>query len=170
MRKSYRNEVGDLAQGMSGRVKGTNTIFFIDKADIPKNRWKDVTYGRIVVSYRPEKSDPNRTRLAVGGDSVNYPSDCRTPTKDLLTVKLLLNIIIYTVGARFMTIYIKYFYLMTSMARYEYMQLKFADLPNGVIKEYNLRDRVTKDGYVYLKIWQVMCGLLQAGILAQQQL
>ena len=57
---------------MPGRVKGTNTIFFVDKADIPEDLWKDVTYGCIAVSYRPENSDPNYMRLAVRGDRVNY--------------------------------------------------------------------------------------------------
>ena len=33
--KSYRNKLGSLTQGMTGRVKGTSTIFFIDKADVP---------------------------------------------------------------------------------------------------------------------------------------
>ena len=33
--KSYRNDLGRLTQGMIGQVKGTNTIFFIDKADLP---------------------------------------------------------------------------------------------------------------------------------------
>ena len=69
--KSYGYKLGRLAQGMPGRVKGTDIIFLIDKADIPVYLWKDVTYGRIVVSYRPEKYDPNRTRLAVGGNRVN---------------------------------------------------------------------------------------------------
>ena len=104
---------------MPGRVKGTDTIFFIEKAYIPTNQWKDVTYGLIVVSYRPEKSDPNHTRLTVWGGRFNCPGDCRTPTTDLLTVKLLLNSTISTPGARFVTIDIKYFYLMTPMARYE---------------------------------------------------
>ena len=50
------------------------------------------------------------------------------------------------------------------------MRLKLADLPNHVIEQYNLRERVTKDGYIYLEIRQVMYVLLQTGILAQQQL
>jgi len=66
--KSYAKELGRLAQGMPGQVEGTNTIFFIDKSDIHTARWRDVTYGRIVVNYRPEKDDPYRTRLTVGGD------------------------------------------------------------------------------------------------------
>ena len=104
---------------MLGRVKFTNTIFFIHKAYIPTNIWKDVTYGHIIVSHMPEKSDPNRTRLKVRGDRVNYPGKCGTPTTDLLAVKLLLKSTISTPGARFVTIDIKYFYLMTPMARYE---------------------------------------------------
>ena len=93
-----------LSQGIPGQVKGTNTIFFIDKSNVLANRWKGITYGRIVVSYRPEKDDPYRTRLTVGDDRVHYPGDCGTPTVDLLTVKLILNSIIYTPDTKFMTI------------------------------------------------------------------
>ena len=70
---------------MEGCVKGSNTIFFIPKEDLPAARWKDVTYGRIVVSYCPKKSDPNTVRLTVGGNCINYPDDCGTPTTDMLT-------------------------------------------------------------------------------------
>ena len=60
---------------MPGLVEGTNTMFFIDKQYIPVDRWKDVTYGIVVVDYLPDKSNPYYTRLAVGGDRVNYPGD-----------------------------------------------------------------------------------------------
>ena len=33
--KSYRNELGHLAQGRPGQVEGIETILFIDKQDIP---------------------------------------------------------------------------------------------------------------------------------------
>ena len=52
--KSLANELGRLAQGVCG-IKGTDTIFFILKSAIPKDRLKEVTYGRIVVSYKPKK-------------------------------------------------------------------------------------------------------------------
>ena len=107
--KSYRNELVRLAQGISGWAKGTNTIFFIDKVDIPAYFWKDFTYKHIFVSLKPEKADPNLTRLRVGGDRVNYPGYCGTLTTDLLTVKLLLNIKISMSGACFMIINIKDF-------------------------------------------------------------
>ena len=51
--KAYTKEIGRLAQGMPGLAGGTETIFFIDKGKVPPERWRDVTYGRIVVSYRP---------------------------------------------------------------------------------------------------------------------
>jgi hypothetical protein len=43
----YGNEIGRLAQGMPGRNTGTNTIFFIKKNQVPRDRAKDVTYGLI---------------------------------------------------------------------------------------------------------------------------
>ena len=56
--KSYAKELGRLAQGIPGQVEGTNTIFFIDKSDIPTARWRDVTYSRIVANYGPGKMIP----------------------------------------------------------------------------------------------------------------
>ena len=73
---------------------------------------------------------------------------------DLFAVKLLLNITISTTGTRFTTLDIKYFFLMMPMERYEYIRLKFSHLPKDVIKQYNLRKRFSKDGYVYLEIRQ----------------
>ena len=43
-----------MAQGMPGLVEVTNTMFFTDKQYIPVDRWKDVTYGIVVVDYRPD--------------------------------------------------------------------------------------------------------------------
>ena len=69
-----------------------------------------------------------------------------------------------------MTIDIKDFYLNTPMARYEYMQLKLADMPEDVIAYYKLTKIATPDGYIYCKIQKGMYGLPQAGIIAQQLL
>jgi hypothetical protein len=44
---SYGNKIGHLTQGMPGRNTGTNTIIFIWKEQVPKERAKDVTYGLI---------------------------------------------------------------------------------------------------------------------------
>jgi hypothetical protein len=156
---------------MPGRNIGTNTIFFIKKNQVPQDRAKDVTYGLITTLIRPEKIDePNRTRLVAGGDRVNYPGDAGTPTANLLTVKILLNSIISTPNAKFMTMDIKDFYLNTPMARYKYMQLLLSDMPEDVIAHNKLKKNATPEGYIYCQIRKGMYGLPQAGIIAQQLL
>jgi len=52
---SYGNKLGRLAQGMPGRTKGTDTIFFIPRHMVLKERVKDVTYGLITCLIQPEK-------------------------------------------------------------------------------------------------------------------
>jgi hypothetical protein len=152
-------------------VTGMDTIFFIPKDKVSHARAKDVTYGLITCLIRPEKTDkPNQTRLVAGGDRVHYPFDAGTPTANLLTVKLLINSVISTPGARFFTMDIKNFYLCTPMMRYEYMQLKLSNMPDDVITHYHLNGIATLDGYIYCKICQGMYGLLQGGIIAQELL
>ena len=107
-------------QGKCGYTR-TNTIYFIPRNKVPQGR--KATYGRIVVDYRPQKADPNRTRLTVGGNRVEYPHDVSTPTADMVTAKLLFNSVISTEGAKFLTVDIKNFYLNTPMERFEYMRL-----------------------------------------------
>ena len=109
---------------------------------MPVDRWRDVTYGRIVINYRPEKYDPYRVRLTVRGDIISFPWDCGTPKVDMLTVNLLLTSIVSIPNAKLMTINIKDFYLNTTMPRYKYMRLKLSDLPDNVIRQYNLREKV----------------------------
>ncbi len=91
-------------QGMPGQTKGMDTIFFIPWHKVPKER----ANGLITCLVRPKKTEePNRTRLVAGGDKVNYPFDAGMPTANLLTVKLLINSVISTPGARFFTMDIK---------------------------------------------------------------
>ncbi len=52
-KNSYSKELGRLAQRIPGVVKGTNTIFVINRADVPAEMWKDAMYRCIVVKYRP---------------------------------------------------------------------------------------------------------------------
>ena len=66
----------------------TNTIVFITHDQISMDRLKNVTYGRICANYCPEKVDPNRSRLTIGGNRLNVPGDCGTPAVNMVTVKL----------------------------------------------------------------------------------
>ena len=98
-------------------MKGRNTIKFTHKCNVPKNRMKDVTYGSFVCIERPEKAEKYFTGYVVGGDRINYPGEVATPTAEMLVAKLLFNSVISTPGARFMTMDISNFYLMTPLAR-----------------------------------------------------
>eukprot|EP00804_Cyclotella_cryptica_P002823 CCRYP_009357-RB/>CCRYP_009357-RB protein AED:0.24 eAED:0.24 QI:0/0/0/1/0/0/2/0/561 len=149
-KNTYGKELGCLAQGIPVTVHGTNTIVFIAPNQIPPTCGKDVTYGRICAHFRPEKEDPYRIRLTVGGNRITYPGNCGTPTADMLTTKVLLNSVISTKGARFMTIDIRDFYLNTPMDRPEYMRLKMSDIPDHIIALYNLDKLATTDGYIYV--------------------
>ena len=54
---SAAHKFGRLAQGVSGQVQGTDTIQFIYKNEVPMDRFKDVTYLRMVCQVRTEKKD-----------------------------------------------------------------------------------------------------------------
>jgi len=127
----------------------TETIVFVMKQQIPRDRRRDITYGQIVCAYHSTKKDPYCTRITMGGNLINYPGDCGTPTSDLLTIKLMFNSIISTPNAKFMTIDIKDFYLMTTMGRFEYFRMKLELFPEDIIEEYGLRDKVDADGNEY---------------------
>ncbi len=113
------NEFGRLVQGVGGRIQGTNTILFNHKHQVPADRWRDITYARFVCELKPNKKEVHQTRLTVGGDKVHYPGNVDTPTADLTLVKMHIYSIIYTRGARYMTVDVKNFYLNTPMVRYE---------------------------------------------------
>ena len=124
----------------------------------------------MVVNYRPKKDDPYRTRLTAGENNISHPGDCGTPTVDLLTVKLLLNSVVSTPDAKFITINIKNFYLNTPMQQFKYMKLKLNNLPANFVKHYNLNAKLTKYVYVFAEIIKGMYGLPQADTLAQKLL
>jgi hypothetical protein len=151
-------------------VKGTNTIFFISKDKVPKDRAKDVSYGCFRCDLKPNKTETHCRRLVAGGDRVNYPGSAGTPSADMTLFKILLNSIISTKGARCVMVDIKDFYLCTPMKRFEYMRLKITDIPEEIIREYELEVLATSDGYVHCEIQKGMYGLPQAGIIAQELL
>ena len=166
--RSLANELGRLAQGIRD-IKGTNTIYFIPKADIPPERRREITYGRIVVAYKPDKLEKNRSRLTVGGDRIKYPFDVSAPTADLPTIKLLWNSVLSSSGARYFTMDISNFYLGSPLPRPEYMRLPVNIIPEEIMSHYKLSE-IAEDGYVYICVEKGMYGLPQAGRIANQLL
>ena len=66
---SSANEFGRLAQGVGGRITGTETIRFIHHHEmLPTRR---TTYACFACEIRPQKSEKERTRLTVGGNLID---------------------------------------------------------------------------------------------------
>jgi hypothetical protein len=123
---------------MQPRVAGTDTFRPIHLHDIPADRHSDVTYTRVVCEVRPQKEDPNRTRITISGNRICYPGNCGTKTCSLELTKLLINSVISTPNARFACFDIKNFYLGTPLDRPEYVRIKLANILQEFVDEYDL--------------------------------
>ena len=71
--------------------------------NIPHDCQSNVAHTRVVCEVRPTKEDPNRTRITIGGNTINYTGDCGTKTGSLETFKLVINSTLSTPGAKYMT-------------------------------------------------------------------
>ena len=120
-------------KGVGNRIKGTNTIFFIHQSGVPA--CKTVTYGRIVVSIRPNKNGAHRVCITVGGDKISYKGPTNTQCASLITIKILLNSVITTILAMFMCAYIHDFFYNTFMIDFEYMRLPLRMFPQEIVDQ-----------------------------------
>ena len=107
------------------------------------------------------KEDTYRIRWTVGGNRVNYPGEKYTPNVELTTIKILLNSVISTPDAKFMSIDVKDFYLCTPLKQYEYMWVPETMLPAEIIDEYNLQPLI-ENNRILAEIIKSMYGLPQA--------
>jgi hypothetical protein len=87
------------------RLYKTNTIRFHSQVCCAKRR--KVTYGYFVVDIKEHKEERELTRIAVGGDKIEYPGNKSTRTAGLTTSKILISSIISTKGVIFLVIDIK---------------------------------------------------------------
>ena len=145
-RTALANELGQLTNGVHGRVRATNTIRFILWSDIPSDR--KITYANLIYDYRPHKSDPYSIRLRVGGDRLDCPDDTSSPAAYLLETKLLINSTISDahLGACFMTMDLKEFFLATPMARSGYMRIHSKYFPPEIKALYIIESLINSDG------------------------
>ena len=142
-------------------------MHFIPHTAKPADR--KATYLRIVSALRPHKKESKRIRFTCGGNRVDYQGNVSTPTSDITTVKILLNSVVSTPEAKFMTVDIKDFYLESPMERYEYMWIPVKHIPQSIMDQYELLGLV-HNGQVMVEIRKGMYGLPQAGILAHERL
>ena len=101
------------------------------------------------MDYSPHKTDPNRTRLTVGGNLINCPDDISTPTDDTTTTKIVINSAISKPKAKYLVGDVNNVYLGTTMTCYEYLRLSITIIPQDIIYQYNLLPLV-RNGYIYI--------------------
>ena len=87
----------------------------------------------------------------------------------MTTIKLLLNSVVSSIWAKFMTVYVENFYLNTPMEEPEYIKIPVRLILDEIKVEYKV-SKFEHAGYVYLQINKGMYGLAQAGLLANELL
>jgi hypothetical protein len=162
----FCNELGRLSQGWNDK-KGTNTIFFIERGEIPQGR--KATYVKAVCDIRPHKEETHRVRLTAGGNLVDYPGNVSTPTADVTTIKTHWNSVISDTKSRYMCMDVKDFYLNNPMARPEFIRIAVEMIPVEFMDAYQLWNLVD-NGYIYARVDKGMYGFPQAGKIAQERL
>ena len=76
----------------------------------------------------------------MGGDKLEYQGEVSTKTTGLTTIKLLLNSVISTIWAKFMTSDVKNFYLNTPMDEPEYTKIPVRLIPDKIKVEYKVSE------------------------------
>ena len=161
------NEFARLTQGY-GEIEGLNVVTFIARHKMPQN--KIATYARYVVDYRPEKDEQWRLRITCGGDKLEYYGDTTTHSASMEVIKLQLNNIVSTPGAKCATGDISNMYLNSDLPEAEYVRFRIDLIPDEFAQAYNLHDIVAPDGFVYARVNKAWYGLKQAGRIAHDDL
>lgn len=164
--RSGENEFGRLLQGY-GDVDGLDVLEVIHKFDIPTG--KIVTYPRYTIDYRPEKSDPWRTRITTGGDRIPYAGETSTHQASMETIKTMLNSVLSKETARCVTGDISNMYLESDLPEHEFVKFKYELIPPRIIEHYKL-DQYVHNGYIYFRVKKAWYGLKQSGKIAHDDL
>ena len=83
--------------------------------------------------------------------------------------KLVINSALSQKYAKFVTFDVSNFYLQTPLNRPEYVRIKFSDIPQDFVDEYNLLAFV-RYGWVYFQINRGVYGLPQSSIISNNLL
>ena len=131
--------------GLDRMPTDNSTIFFIHPSEIPTH--KKITYGRLVVDIRPLKEEKYRVCITVGGDKLDFCGDASSVVAPLATVKIILNSVVSTKGAKFTTADIKDFFYASFLPDPEYMKMKLKIICQEIIYQYQLQD-LEENGWV----------------------
>ena len=124
--------MGQLAQGIR-EVKGKNTVMFIPKSKVPKD--KKVTYGKIVCEMKQEKEEKERMILTVGGNLLAFTGNPSAPTASVFTAKCVFNSVVSTPGSRCLLADINFFYLNNILLDPEFIRIPLKIIPQFLLFE-----------------------------------
>jgi hypothetical protein len=165
---SAASKFGRLAQGVGGQIKGTDTIKFIWANELPDDR--QPIYPRFVCMEQLHKEEKFCTQMTIGGNLIDYPGDVSIGTAEMETIKILLNGVVSTLGAKFCSADGTNFYLNMPMECHEFVCIPINLIPEEIVQAYCLHTLVDPKGFVLARIKKGMYRLLQAGMLANKLL
>ena len=141
--------------------------------DIPEDRRGDITYLSHQVKEKInafKNAYEAKVRICVGGDKTNYTGDKTAHVAAMASVKILLNDVVSSPGAKFATIDIVDFYLMTPLDRLEYVKIAASKVPAQTIAQFNLDQYIDSKGFIYFVCTRTVWGLPQAGLISNKAL
>jgi hypothetical protein len=134
-------------------IPGIDTCFFIKLTNIRRDR--QITNGKKVCDYKPQKKEKERVRLTMGGDRLHYSGEVTTSTADITRFKIPINSTLSTKDAAMMMMDIKNYYLGTLLPRFEYMKIQLSRFPKEIVQKYNIKTLAVVV-WVYVEIRKCM--------------
>ena len=165
----YSNKLVRLCQGVGKgptntgqHIKGTFTFPIICFADIPHNRRKVSTFTKVVCKFCPNKEDPNNTRIIIMGNRVVYAGDAGTKTTSLNLCKLVINSVLSCKESKFITYYIRNYYLATPLNYPEYLKSSSPISLKISLTSITYKNTYTRAGCILRSVMASMVSLSQA--------
>jgi hypothetical protein len=147
----------------------TGTVDFCAASTALPPGYKPTYYNPVPSLKIKEGVEVRRIRGTAGGDRIAYPGETVAEVAAMSTVKLHLNAVLSTNGAKYINADIKDFYLGTPMDTPEYMYIQSTHFPPAARLRYNVA-ALERHGRVLCRINKGIYGLPQAGRLAQDRL
>ena len=92
----------------------------------------------IAFNIKPGKTNPNQVCITIAWSNIKYPNNVVTPIFDMTTTKILLNSVLGTDNAKFLTLDIKNIYLQTDLDAYECMHILYNLFTDKIQAQYKL--------------------------------
>jgi hypothetical protein len=125
-----------------------NQHMFLNQTDKHPERQK-YHLQQTNLPYKPHKKEKERVWLTVGGDRLDYSGNVTTSTAYITTFKILISSTPSTENAVMTMMYVKNYYLVTPLPRFECMIMLLPRFSEEIVQKYNL-NALAVDGWVYI--------------------